>query len=148
MSGPPEKKFRPATLYCLIAGAGDAVTGLLLVAAPLFTIGLMGISGVPAEPVYLRFVGAFVAGVGMSYLFPFFYRDPRRTDQTLAVVLEVTALIRLGIALFVGWAVVTGVLSAGWVSVLATDLVLAIAQIVMVKRRVFSGDVYTVDTRR
>ena len=140
MSGSSLKNHRLAYAYCLIAGAGDTLTGLLLVTAPVFTLGLMGIINVPSEPVYLRFVGAFVGGVGLSYLFPFLYRDRRRTEQTLAVVFEVTALIRLGIALFVGWAISSGALSTGWVSVLATDLVLAIVQIVMVKRRVLSRD--------
>lgn len=127
-----------AAVYCVVAGAGDAVTGLLLVVAPIFTLGLMRIADLPSEPVYLRLVGAFVGGVGLSYLFPFLYRDRQRRERTLAVVLEITALIRVGIAVFVGWAIASSALSAGWTSVLATDLVLAAVQIVMVKRGVFS----------
>ena len=140
MATKPTKKIGLPLLYCLVAGAGDAATGLLLVTAPLLTLALMGIPATPSEPIYLRFVGAFVGGVGLSYLFPFCYRDRRRTENTLAVVLEVTALIRIGIALFVGWAIATGRLPTAWVSVLATDLVLAVVQIVMVMRRVLARD--------
>ena len=133
-------RYGVAHAYCLLAGGMDSLTGLLLVSMPLSTLGLMGIPEMPAEPVYLRFVGAFVGGVGLSYLYPFLYRRPRRTDRTLAVVLEVTALVRFGIAAFIAWAIGSGALPPAWLSVLVTDAVLATVQLFMVRRQVLARD--------
>lgn len=117
--------------YCLLAGACDATTGALLVAAPGLTLGWMGIAQRPSEPVYLRFVGVFVAAVGLSYLYPFLtlYREAR-----FRVVLETTALIRLAVAVFVGAAVIARALTPLWLSVCATDLALATFQLTVLRR--------------
>ncbi len=120
------------TGYCLLAGACDAVTGVLLVSAPIATLKLMRIAELPAEPIYLRFIGAFVGGVGLAYLYPFLCRG--RSDARLTVVLEVTALVRLCVALFLGVSLAEGSLAAAWSTVLLTDLLLALAQIWMLTR--------------
>ncbi len=123
---------RLITVYCLLAGACDAVTGVLLVSAPIATLKLMRIAELPAEPIYLRFIGAFVGGVGLVYLYPFLYRG--WSDARLTVVLEVTALVRLCVALFLGISIAQGALAATWSTVLLTDLLLAVAQIWMLSR--------------
>jgi hypothetical protein len=130
---------RIAFLYCALAGACDSLTGLLLVFVPLVTLDLMRITTTPAEPVYLRFIGAFVAGVGVSYLYPFLARDRGGLEHRLSIVLEVTALVRIGIAAFVTFAIAAGDLSMGWSTVVITDVGLATAQILVVRRWVLAS---------
>ncbi len=120
---------RLITVYCLLAGACDAVTGALLVSAPIATLKLMGVADLPAEPIYMRFIGVFVGSVGLAYLYPFLFTD--RSGVRQAVVLEVTALVRLGVALFLGISIARAALAPAWSTVLLTDLGLAIAQLWM-----------------
>lgn len=124
---------RGLKLYCLAAGACDAATGLLLVAAPALTLRLMGISALPAEPIFLRFVGVFVGAVGLAYLYPF-WLDPARRLARLTGVLEMTALVRLLVGTFVAMSLVLGALALPWASVALTDLGLATAQLVLLGR--------------
>ncbi len=120
---------RLIAVYCLLAGACDAVTGALLVSAPIATLRLMGIAELPVEPIYMRFIGVFVGSVGLAYLYPFLFRGGSVSRQT--VVLEVTALVRLGVALFLGVSIARAALAPAWSIVLLTDLALATAQIWM-----------------
>jgi hypothetical protein len=122
---------RGVRIFCCVAGAGDLATGVLLMFAPLTTVGLMRIETTPLEPVYLRFVGAFVAAVGSLYLYPFLSRSRRLRDLRLRTVLEATALVRATIATFLAVALIGGELELAWMSVLITDGTLATIQIMM-----------------
>lgn len=122
---------RSAILLCALAGACDGLTGLLLLAAPCYTLGLMHLKAVPAEPIYMRWIGIFVFSVGCSYFLPLLTRRADVFQRRLVSVFEVTALIRTCVALFVGAALLTGKLEAGWFSVVFTDAALAAIQIVM-----------------
>jgi len=149
-------------LFAALAGSCDLATGLLLIASPLRTLSWMGIAaggtGGGDAVVYLRFIGAFVAGVGASYLYPLVLsalapvRTQARTQvpaQTraqapararpgrLPAVIEVTALVRAGVALFVTGAVISGALSPPWLSVAGTDAGLAALQLWMLARGMF-----------
>ncbi len=121
--------FRAWAVYCALAGGGDAVTGILLMSAPLFTLRLMGIAPPPTEPVFLQFVGAFVAGVGLCYGLPFLGQpgEPRRSR--LVAIFDATAFIRLSVAGFVFFALAQGELVPAWKTVAITDVVLALFQI-------------------
>lgn len=121
-------------IYCLLAGACDATTGLLLLFAPSFALRLMHIdaSSVGA-PVYLQWIGAFVFAVGSSYFWPFL----RKEDSRFRVMLEMTTWIRVIICSFVLISVARGQLIPAWLSVAGTDGALAAIQIVMLKRKVF-----------
>jgi hypothetical protein len=117
------------TLYAVAAGACDLSTGLLLIATPFTVLGLMGVAATPeasASGVYLRYIGTFVAAVGASYLYPFLLRDGARR---LPTVLEVTALVRGAVALFVATAVATRSLAPAWLLVAAVDGGLGVFQI-------------------
>lgn len=118
---------------CLIAGAVDTVTGALLMASPTLALGLMGVAPMPAEPIYLRFIGAFVAGVGISYVLPF--RDRPNRDVRLVAMLEMTAFVRFAVGGFVAVAVLCGALGPAWSTVAVTDLGLATAQVAIVRNR-------------
>lgn len=128
--------MRPARgVAALALGAGlcDATTGAALIAAPLWTLARMGIAPPPAEPVYLRWIGAFVLAVGLAYLYPFLLSDRRRVAR-LATVFEVTALARGLVALTAGGAIVAGELAPAWAGVPLFDAALALAQLVLLSR--------------
>jgi len=124
-------------VFCLLAGLGDALTGLLLLIAPAFTLALMGIATAPStsstELTYLRFVGVFVGSVGLSYLYPFFLSPAGRLHRW-RVVLEVTALVRLAVGLFLTASLMVGDLPLGWISVPCTDFTLAVVQLLILRR--------------
>ena len=120
--------MRGLTLYVRLIGAGELLTGVLLLWVPSFTLQLMGIAEVPGELIYMRFVGAFVGGIGALYLYPFLLAPARRLTR-LRVVLEATSLVRLWIGFFVASAVLGGALSLPWISVAIFDLTIAIFQL-------------------
>jgi hypothetical protein len=129
---------RGPALFCLFAGGGDAVTGLLLVAAPRLVLRLLGAAEPGEDLILLRFVGVFVGCVGLAYLYPWLYRGLRR-DHRLVAVAELTAGIRLAVALFLGFALMTGRLDLPWATVGAYDALVASAQIGLLARGLF-GD--------
>jgi hypothetical protein len=116
----------------------DTITGILLLAAPLLTLRLMRISGVPLEPVYLRWIGAFVLASGVMYVYPFLPRAGAilRADR-FQIVLEATTIIRVCVAATVWAAILARTLPAAWSSVGLTDAAIAAAQLCMIRHRVF-----------
>ncbi len=131
------KKLGPC-LFCLVAGGGDAVTGLLLVAAPALVLRLLGIAGAE-DLAYLRFVGVFVGCVGLAYLLPWLTRDRLRRARRIVSAVEMTAGVRLAVALFLGVAVAMGVLDLPWITVGVYDAAVAMAQLGLLARGGF-GD--------
>lgn len=105
--------------YQLAAGACDASTGLLLILAPAFTLRLMGIRVMPTELITVSFIGAFVFGVGLSYLV--LYRAAGLMAET---GWRVTGLVRLCVGGFVGIACARQLMEPAWLSVSVTDLAL------------------------
>jgi hypothetical protein len=125
-------------LFCLAAGLMDASTGLALIAAPTFTLSLMGIGSMPAEPIFLRWIGAFVLAVGLSYFLALRLEAGRLVttdDQPLATTLTISALVRSVIAVFVATSVAAGALEAMWSSVAVTDAAVAAIQIAILRKR-------------
>lgn len=124
-------------LYALAAGACDTTTGVLLVLAPAAVTALLGVPGKLAEPIFLRWIGVFVGGVGLAYLLPFLLgARPPGFAARLRAVFEVTALLRAAVALFVTTAVAAKALPAAWLPVAATDATLAAVQLAMIHRGV------------
>jgi hypothetical protein len=114
--------------YQLIAGVSDTFTGMLLLAAPIFTARMMGLS-VPYDATpFLSFIGAFVLAVGLSYLYGALL--VRRTSgvQRLEAVWLLTAIIRSSVAIFVLAAVLNGTLATGWLFVAIFDGICVIIQ--------------------
>ncbi len=120
-------------LFCLLVGLGEMVTGVLLLSMPLWTLQLMSVQEVPSEPIYMRFIGAFVAAVGSAYWMPRLL-SPRGLRRRRRTVLELTAWVRCVVGLFVLVAVLAGALGAAWWSVCLTDLGLAVFQVWLVGR--------------
>jgi hypothetical protein len=81
----------------------------------------------------MSFIGAFVLGVGLSYLLPFVLEAARR-DERLSGTFFATTLVRVSIGLFTGVSVANGRLEAAWVTVAASDLLIAAIQIVILAK--------------
>jgi hypothetical protein len=109
------------TLYQSAIGISDTATGILLVAAPRFTLHLMGLlAPVDALP-YLSFIGAFVFSVGLACLYGAKLAACDGCKRKLATVWLLTAITRASVALFVIDSVLAGTLQAGWLTVAACD---------------------------
>ena len=116
---------RVARGLALGAGSLDAATGLGLVFVPVLVLGLMGATPPGAEAlIYLRWVGAFVAAVGASYLIALVAGGGAR----LRSVLEFTIGFRVAAGLFSAVAIARGWLAPVWISVPVTDFALAAVQ--------------------
>lgn len=123
-----------AVWLACVAGLADFPVGLVLVVKPEVVLGLLGMAVPGAEAqIFLRWVGAFVAAVGFSYLWAL----GRRDVSLLRHALELTISFRVATGLFTGWAVATGRLGAAWLSVTVVDLALAAAQTWLLRRGVF-----------
>ena len=124
----------------LLAGSLDFCTGLGLVSIPNTVLRLMGAPATNADAsVFLRFVGAFVAGVGATYLWAFLTSETVR----LRVVFEFTILFRAAAGLYCTWAILMRALPSAWWSVPVTDFTLIALQLLMLRRmaaNVASGD--------
>ena len=118
-------------LYQWLAGLCDTSAGLLLIVAPTFTLGMMGLSIIPAPVAFVRYIGVFVLSVGLTYLWTVvrWPLDPRGS-LVWSTQWKITALIRLLVALFVAWQVATGAIEVRWMTVAFSDGVFAAIQII------------------
>jgi hypothetical protein len=118
------------TLYQLAAGFCDTSTGVLLIAAPAFTLGVMGLTILPQPVAFVRYIGVFVLSVGLTYLWAVL-RWPLNEHAVLvwSTQWKITALVRLLVALFVLWQVATGAMEPRWITVAFSDGVFAAIQI-------------------
>ncbi|MFT3783157.1 MAG: hypothetical protein QM790_14205 [Nibricoccus sp.] len=120
-----------ARVVALLAGTLDFCTGLGLVFAPKLLLPLMRVT-TPGEDalIYLRFVGAFVAAVGGSYLWALVRGGTERLRSTL----ELTIIFRLLAGGYSSAAIVMGWLPIAWSSVPLTDFTLVCLQFWLVKK--------------
>lgn len=128
---------RTALLFCLLAGGGDAATGFLLVTAPELVLGLLHLRHPGNGLAFLRFVGVFVACVGLAYLYPWLLPGGLHRERRLSTAIEMTAGIRLAVALFLGAAVAVGEMEGPWLTVAGYDAVVAVAQLGLLSRGAF-----------
>jgi len=120
----------------LCAGTCDFVTGLMLIFAPEATLALMQVPAVQ-ELVFLRFVGCFVAVVGLSYfvgLFSWWYNGKL---ARLCTIWELTALFRLAAGSFVVIQVTAHALSWQWLGVPLVDGFWCLVQAYFLYRGIF-----------
>jgi hypothetical protein len=126
---------RPILLaYQLLAGFSDTTTGLLLLMAPELTLRLMQLYAPKDANVFLSFVGAFVFSVGLSYLYGAYVIVERGCRRELEMIWFITALTRASVAAFVIAHVVTGSLTAGWLTVAVTDGTMVLIQALGLRR--------------
>lgn len=116
-------------LLSLAAGLLDSTTGALLVTVPETTLRMFGAT-MPGGggDILMRFVGAFVLGVGLAYLWGLATSRFDQRARRLHGVWGATAMIRTCIATFTLTAVLTGSLGAVWLVVSASDATIALIQ--------------------
>ncbi|MBW4026728.1 hypothetical protein [Acidipila rosea] len=122
-------------LYQYAAGLCDAGTGLFLLLAPAWTLGLMGIKVIPHPIVFVSYIGVFVLSVGLTYLWVAVTAAagagsaPRWQTQWF-----ITALFRTLVALFIVAEIATGRLESAWAGVALTDGTFAMIQWIGLRR--------------
>jgi hypothetical protein len=115
--------------YQYAAGLCDSATGLLLIAAPAWTLSLMGLTVIPQPIVFVRYIGIFVLSVGLTYVWAAVHWPFRmRARKEWSTQWKMTALIRSLVALFVVWQVAAGALELRWISVALSDGAFALIQ--------------------
>ncbi len=116
-------------VYQSLAGLCDTSTGLLLIAAPAWTLGLMGLTIVPQPIAFVRYIGVFVLGVGLTYLWAALRwpLTPRATAGW-STQWKLTALLRTLVALFILWQVTAGEMESKWITVALSDGAFALIQ--------------------
>lgn len=112
-----------------LAGGVDLLTGIGLLVAPAFTLERAGLPVPSADALeFVRFVGAFVAATGLSYL------TAVRRRAALAPMLSLTRLPRLAAGAFTLTMVLSGRWSPPWLLVSVTDLLLVAVQSLLLAR--------------
>jgi hypothetical protein len=118
----------------------DATTGALLVAAPRFTLGLIGLSLPEGGDVLMQFIGTIVGGIGMSYLWGLMAKGAPAKLRRLYGTWGATAVARAAVAVFSISAVTVGSLEPQWLVVGFTDGILAITQTVLLRKGWLNGE--------
>ena len=116
-------------LFQLAVGLMDSTTGLLLLFFPLGTLHLMRITQVPESGIFVSFVGAFVLGVGLTYLglLVRYWRGKAGTREWEGQW-QSTSIIRAMVALALLVQIALGHMASAWLSVVCTDGGIAILQ--------------------
>ena len=112
----------------------DTLTGVLLIAAPAFTLALLGVHA-PAEALpFVSWVGAFVFAVGLSCLYGLLLLFRPRAAARLETVWLLTAFCRASVAIFLALRIATGALEPGWLIVAAFDGACVVIQAVGLRK--------------
>lgn len=114
--------------YQLSIGLSDTLTGALLIVAPAFTLGLMGLRA-PADALpFVSYIGAFVQSVGLACLYGAYVMLRRGSPCKLEVVWLLTAITRAAVAIFVLSQIAAHTLEPGWATVAIADGACAVFQ--------------------
>jgi len=121
-----KRKF--LVIWSVAVGSMDAVTGLMLAAAPALVLQGMRVALPSADAlVFVRWIGVFVAGVGLSYAMALGERHRGKA------VWLVTSMLRTLVAVFVLTQIDVGALAPTWLVVALTDAVVAVGQMFMLR---------------
>ena len=127
----PRHPTSPLRLFTLTAGLMDFTTGLGLVFFPGKLLPLMRVATPTTDAlVFLRFVGAFVAAVGATYLWALL----RNNHAYLRAVFELTIPFRLAAGAYSATAILLGWLAPAWAIVPVTDFALVAAQLWLLRQ--------------
>jgi hypothetical protein len=121
-------------VYQWITGLSDTSTGVLLYAAPFFTLRLMGVHAGPDALPYISFIGAFVLAVGLSCIYGALLLRRRTQRDRLKVVWLLTGFSRAAVAIYLTMAIVTRALEPAWCTVAAFDGACVVIQAVGLRR--------------
>lgn len=107
--------------YQLVTGFADTLTGILLCAAPAFTLRLMGIRA-PADALpYVGYIGAFVLSVGLACLYGARLMRLPGSIERIETVWFLTALSRAAVTLYLLPEISIGSFGHAWLSVVFFD---------------------------
>lgn len=129
------RRFLP--IYQVVAGLSDSLTGLLLLAAPSWTLRLMHLQADPATLPFLSWIGAFVLSTGLACFYGALLLIPaERADAMprLETVWLLTLFTRALVAAYVLFAIAHSTLAVGWITVAFTDGAFALFQTVGLMR--------------
>jgi len=115
--------------YQILTGLSDTSTGLLLIAAPAFTLRLMRLHPIPGTLPFLSYIGVFVLSVGLACLYGGWLALEQFSADKLEVVWLLTAITRGLVAVFVLIKVASAELEPGWSTVAFADGVFALIQL-------------------
>lgn len=118
------------TIWNLCLGAMDSSTGLCLIAAPAWTLGMMGVGRPPTELHLVSYIGVFVLAIGLAYFLAIRPPHDSEAQGRWSAVWKITALARFLVAVFVVWKVTSGILESAWLTVAITDASAALIQTV------------------
>ncbi|MEO5917052.1 MAG: hypothetical protein ABIS50_22680 [Luteolibacter sp.] len=114
--------------WSIAVGSMDAVTGLLLIAAPALVLRMLGIAPPSADAlVFLSWMGVFITAVGLSYAMALGRRSRGET------VWAFTAIVRILVALFLLAKILGGILPIPWGIVGLSDAVVGGIQIAILR---------------
>jgi len=114
--------------WSIAVGAMDACTGMLLIFTPAQVLALLQIPPIGNESMlFLRWIGVFVAGVGLSYLFALGRRGQGE------MIWYATALIRAMVAVFLTTSTLTGEMPMAWLAVAIADALVAVIQVAIIR---------------
>ena len=114
------------------AGLGDLCTGLLLLFFPIYLLACLGIAVHPEQVFYIRFIGSFVCGVGICYALEYCICLRHGNANGLLPLFRLTALLRLVVAGFILFFLISTPLPVGWMLVAAYDGSVALFQIYLI----------------
>ncbi|MEO8617337.1 MAG: hypothetical protein ABI600_19550 [Luteolibacter sp.] len=115
--------------WSVAVGAMDAITGLLLIFFPGLVLGLLGIAPpAPDALVFLSWIGVFVMSIGLSYGLVF---GRRGRGETVWVF---TSVVRAMVAVFLTFKILSGSMAGAWGLVGVSDAVVAVVQIVILRK--------------
>jgi hypothetical protein len=121
--------------YQLLTGISDTGTGAMLILAPEFTLGLMGIHAPHDALPFLSFIGAFVFSVGLACLYGALLIGQGCGRGRVEMVWLLTAITRGAVAIFVAQRVLAGTLEAGWLTVAISDGTCLVIQAIGLRKR-------------
>ena len=126
---------RPVLLaYQLVTGLSDTVTGILLCAAPAFTMRMMGVRA-PVEALpYVGYIGAFVLSVGLACFYGARILQLPGSTERIETVWLLTALSRAAVALYLLPEISIGNFTHAWLSVVLFDGTCALIQVIGLRR--------------
>lgn len=109
---------RPLLLgYQLLIAFSDTAAGVLLMAAPEWTMQLMHLRIPPDSLPFLSFIGAFVFAVGLSCLYGALLLAQGVYGAKIEMVWLLTAITRGVVAIFIVTQVIVSTLEVGWLTV-------------------------------
>jgi len=114
--------------YQCLAGLSDTSTGWLLIVEPRWTLTLMGIGRFPQPMEFASFVGVFVLGVGIAYLYAMHLPLDAAHTPRWETVWTLTALLRTLVAVFLLAEIGSGRMERAWLTVAIFDGTLALFQ--------------------